>query len=118
MSVQTWFESSDNEQNVREVKTRAARGEGGWKFSRFWKEVGLLGRLALAVSRGEYPLATPQIATLFGTIGYVVSPVDAIPDVIPGLGLTDDAAMVAATIATLSYELVMFREWEKAQKAA
>jgi uncharacterized membrane protein YkvA (DUF1232 family) len=37
-------------------------------------------------------------ASLVGAIAYFVSPVDAIPDVLPILGFTDDAALLAATI--------------------
>jgi uncharacterized membrane protein YkvA (DUF1232 family) len=37
-------------------------------------------------------------ATLLGAIAYFVLPIDAIPDVMPVLGFTDDAAVLAAAI--------------------
>ena len=37
-------------------------------------------------------------ATLVGAIAYFVLPVDAIPDVLPVLGFTDDAAVLATAI--------------------
>jgi uncharacterized membrane protein YkvA (DUF1232 family) len=37
-------------------------------------------------------------ATLVGAIAYFVLPIDAIPDVLPVLGFTDDAAVLAAAI--------------------
>jgi uncharacterized membrane protein YkvA (DUF1232 family) len=40
----------------------------------------------------------PIRATLFGALAYFVLPIDAIPDFIPGLGFTDDAAVVVAAI--------------------
>lgn len=40
----------------------------------------------------------PVKASLIGAIAYFVLPIDAIPDVLPILGFTDDAAMLAATI--------------------
>ena len=40
----------------------------------------------------------PVKATLVGALAYFVMPVDAIPDVVPLLGFTDDAAMLAAAI--------------------
>jgi uncharacterized membrane protein YkvA (DUF1232 family) len=86
---------------------------GGRKWRRAWEEVTVLGRMARAVAKGQYSLAIPQIALLFGTLGYVVSPVDGIPDVLPLLGLTDDATLVAATVAALAYEISCFREWER-----
>jgi len=37
-------------------------------------------------------------ATLIGAIAYFVLPIDAIPDVLPVLGFTDDAAVLATAI--------------------
>ncbi|MDD6622255.1 MAG: YkvA family protein [Bacteroidales bacterium] len=46
--------------------------------------------------------ATPsQIAIIIGALGYFISPIDAIPDFIPG-GYTDDIALLVATINALS----------------
>ena len=36
--------------------------------------------------------------TLIGALAYFVLPVDVIPDVLPVLGFTDDAAVLATTI--------------------
>ena len=40
--------------------------------------------------------------TLFGAIAYFVLPMDAIPDMLPVLGYTDDAAVLAATIKLMT----------------
>jgi uncharacterized membrane protein YkvA (DUF1232 family) len=40
----------------------------------------------------------PVKATLIGALAYFVLPVDAIPDVLPVLGFTDDAAVLATAI--------------------
>ena len=40
----------------------------------------------------------PVKATLVGALAYFVLPVDAIPDVLPVIGFTDDAAVLAAAI--------------------
>jgi uncharacterized membrane protein YkvA (DUF1232 family) len=40
--------------------------------------------------------------TLFGAIAYFVLPTDAIPDFLPVLGYTDDAAVLAATIKLMT----------------
>lgn len=47
--------------------------------------------------------ATPAWAraTIYSTLGYVVLPLDAIPDPLPG-GFTDDAAAVALALATVA----------------
>ena len=41
-----------------------------------------------------------------------VSPIDAIVDVIPVLGLVDDAAVLAWVFRQVRWELDAFREWE------
>lgn len=40
--------------------------------------------------------------TLFAALAYFVVPVDLVPDVIVGLGYTDDAAVLAAALRTLA----------------
>ena len=54
----------------------------------------------LAAYYCAFDRATPlQVkATLLGALAYFVLPVDAIPDVMPGLGFTDDAAVLATAI--------------------
>ena len=47
--------------------------------------------------------ATPMAAKglIFAALAYFVMPMDAIPDVIAGIGFTDDAAVLATVIAIL-----------------
>ncbi|MGZ9098798.1 MAG: YkvA family protein [Brevundimonas sp.] len=47
----------------------------------------------------ETPMAAKGI--MLGGLAYFVLPIDAIPDVFAGIGFTDDAAVIAALIATL-----------------
>lgn len=46
---------------------------------------------------------TPQQVrlVLFSALFYFLSPVDAIPDIIAGIGFTDDASVLAATLAVV-----------------
>lgn len=48
--------------------------------------------------------ATPRRVrmTLLAALGYFVLPVDALPDVMPLIGFTDDAAVIAAAIAAVA----------------
>ena len=54
----------------------------------------------LAAYYCAFDRATPlQVkATLVGAIAYFVLPIDAIPDVLPVLGFTDDAAVLATAL--------------------
>ena len=47
----------------------------------------------------ETPTAAKGI--MLGALAYFVLPIDAIPDIFAGIGFTDDAAVIAALVATL-----------------
>ncbi len=46
---------------------------------------------------------TPAMAkaVIIGSLGYFISPVDAIPDVLIGIGYVDDLAVLSAAVATV-----------------
>lgn len=44
----------------------------------------------------------PAKATIAGALAYFLLPADAIPDVIAGLGFTDDASVIATTLVAVS----------------
>ena len=47
----------------------------------------------------------PVKASLFGALAYFLLPTDVIPDVLPVLGFTDDAAMLAAAIKLMAIHI-------------
>lgn len=52
------------------------------------------------------PATSPRVKfILMSAIAYLVLPIDAIPDFMPLLGFTDDAAVIAAAIAGVASEL-------------
>jgi uncharacterized membrane protein YkvA (DUF1232 family) len=84
---------------------RRDHSDGAFRFG-FWRKIT---RVAAQIPFAEDLLAayycafdrdTPlQVkATLVGAIAYFVLPVDAIPDVLPVIGFTDDAAVLATAI--------------------
>ena len=62
----------------------------------------------------ETPMAAKGM--IFAGLAYFVMPIDAIPDVFAGIGFTDDAAVIAALLATLGAH-VKRRHREAAQAA-
>lgn len=65
-------------------------------------------------------MRSPQVAwktkaIAIATLIYLISPFDAVPDIIPLAGLADDAALIIAVISTFSYELenYLVRQAEK-----
>lgn len=56
-------------------------------------------KLYYAMSLG---IATPaQVVAIIGALGYFISPVDAVPDVLPG-GFADDGGVLTLAVATLA----------------
>ena len=51
--------------------------------------------------------------TIAAALGYFLSPVDAIPDVIAVIGFTDDVSVITATLTTVSVH-VTDEHWKKA----
>ena len=83
-------------------------------ISRLWADLPLLVRLLTAWKRGSYRgLSVRTIASLTGALLYIVSPIDLLPDFIPGIGLLDDAAVVAVVLHSIAQDLAAFRVWEQ-----
>lgn len=91
-------------------------GGGARSLASIRGDLSLLQELCVAWWRGSYRAINPQalVAIVAGLI-YFVSPVDAIPDFIPGLGLVDDLAVLAWVMKTWGGELDAFRTWRDAQ---
>ncbi len=58
----------------------------------------------------ELPMKT--IFSIIGVLVYVISPIDLIPDLIPVLGLTDDAALVALALKFMKLDIVKYEHWK------
>jgi uncharacterized membrane protein YkvA (DUF1232 family) len=83
-------------------------------IGRLRSDLPLLGRLLKAWKDGSYRgLSVRTLASLAGALLYVVSPVDLIPDFIPGVGFIDDAAVLALLLHSLAQDLAAFRIWEE-----
>lgn len=64
---------------------------------------------------GNYSLPFGSLAALVGALAYVISPIDLIPDIVPILGFTDDAAFFAFVIKCHLDEIDEYRKWKKNQ---
>lgn len=96
---------------TREAYDKLFRNEGG--LSRVRDELGLLIRFVRAWGRREYRVI-PWRPLLYATAAlvYFVSPMDLIPDLLPGLGFVDDVAVVTAVLRSIQRELGAFSAWE------
>ncbi len=55
------------------------------------------------------------LASIGFAVTYLVSPLDIIPDFLPLLGFTDDAAVFALVVSSFQSELDAYREWKRRQ---
>jgi uncharacterized membrane protein YkvA (DUF1232 family) len=83
-------------------------------IGRLWTDLPLLARLFKAWKDGSYRgLSVRTLASCAVALLYVLSPVDVIPDFIPGIGLIDDAAILALLLHSIAQDLAAFRVWEQ-----
>lgn len=88
----------------------------GSRLGRIKDDLRLLQALCLAYWRGEYRDISPKaILSIVAGLMYFLSPLDAIPDFIPGLGMFDDVAVLAWVMKSLTDELDAFRAWRERQ---
>ncbi|MDO8860574.1 YkvA family protein [Haliea sp. E1-2-M8] len=74
-------------------------------------------RLVGAYARGSYrDISWRSLLILVAAVVYFVMPVDLVPDFILGLGLLDDAAILAWTLRTLNQDLERFLAWERGEQ--
>ncbi|UVE16562.1 YkvA family protein [Pseudomonas sp. LS44] len=76
----------------------------------------LLQSLCIAWWRGEYRAISKQaLLSVVAALAYFLSPLDAIPDFLLGVGFVDDFAVLAWLMSTWRHELDAFRTWREAQ---
>jgi len=107
------FSEEDMEQLKRERETAERKsthlGEQFESFRLTWE-------LLQDYWSGEYRNIPWRLAASIGfAVTYLVSPLDIIPDFLPLLGFTDDAAVFALVISSFQSELDKYREWKKNQ---
>lgn len=88
----------------------------GPKLGQLRDDVKLLQSLCLAWWRGEYRAISPKaLVTIVAGLLYFVSPIDAIPDWILGVGFLDDIAVLGWVLKTVGDELARFKAWRDSQ---
>lgn len=88
----------------------------GSRLGKIKDDLRLLQALCLAYWRGEYRAISPKaILSIVAGLMYFLSPLDAVPDWIPGIGMLDDIAVLAWVMKSLSAELDAFRAWRARQ---
>lgn len=81
-------------------------GEIGNKFA-------LLVRMMRSNLKGEFEISTADKLKIVGAIVYVITTLDAVPDIIPVLGFGDDIGVVAYVIGKLGKLIKEYEEFER-----
>lgn len=88
----------------------------GPKLGQLREDLRLMQALCLAWWRGEYRAVSPRaLVTIVAGLLYFVSPLDAIPDWLLGVGFLDDIAVLGWVLKTVADELARFKEWRASQ---
>lgn len=88
----------------------------GPRLGQLREDIKLLQSLCLAWWRGEYRAISPKaLVTIVAGLLYFVSPIDAIPDWLLGVGFLDDIAVLGWVLKTVSDELARFKAWRDSQ---
>ena len=109
------YSKNVSEGDVNDVlnKENEILGKAHGPLEKFAQDIKLLFSIIKDYANGTYrEIPWVTIAGIVGTLLYVFSPIDLIPDFIPVLGLTDDAAVVALCLAGISKDLEKYRKWK------
>lgn len=82
-------------------------------LSRFVNEIKLMVAMLQDYWNGVYrEVPWMTIAAVVAALIYVITPIDLIPDFIPGIGLVDDAAVVAACLNLIQSDFEAYKRWK------
>jgi uncharacterized membrane protein YkvA (DUF1232 family) len=83
------------------------------KLRKFMSDFKLLGSLVKDYTKGNYrSIPYKAIAVIVFTLLYVLNVADIIPDFIPGIGLLDDASVIAFCLKIVNTEITKYRVWK------
>lgn len=94
------------------LKIRQTKGDG-FKLQTLREHFKVIGRMLKAHAMGNYKIkSTRLILILLAAVIYFVNPFDLIPDLIFGIGLADDFAVLTWAYSAAAAEVVLFQQWE------
>lgn len=109
------------EDNIQQVVDRAndikQKVIGSNLLKRFSADVKLLIEMIRNYWNGVYrKMPWWVIASVVFALLYVLNPIDLIPDIIPVLGLTDDAAVLALCLAMTEKDILKYQNWKDSKR--
>lgn len=99
---------------VNKANRRASSKKAQSQLADVWHDLQTILRMLKAYALGNYrDVPYYALVALIAAIGYFISPIDLIPDVIFGLGFLDDAAVLGFAISQFRDVIDQFRQWEE-----
>jgi uncharacterized membrane protein YkvA (DUF1232 family) len=103
--------------NLVNEAMKKAKGKNKGPLGEVWRYLTALIRLTRDYFNKSYTDVPWQTIVLaIAALIYFVSPIDLIPDFIPGVGYLDDAGVISLVVASIKADLDNFLEWEDDQK--
>lgn len=100
------------------LRAVADKGERNARFARVRDDLNLLLGLCAAWWRGEYrALGRQALLSVVAALLYFLTPLDMVPDWLPGAGLLDDLAVLTWVMRIWAAELDAYRAWREARPA-
>ncbi len=101
-----------NSKDVNELVDTASKeiDSGKKKIKSIQNELSLLISMLKSWAKGDYnevPWTTLALCT--GALIYFVNPLDAVPDLVPGFGLLDDATVIGFVVASIKQDIQNFK---------
>lgn len=101
-----------NNSENRKVNSDGQKG----RFGELFGSTAAALRLLKAYAAGTYrDISLESLGLIVASVVYFVMPIDALPDFILALGLSDDAALLAWTLRSVSDDIERFTQWEETQ---
>ncbi len=67
---------------------------------------------------GKFKIPTKELAIIIGAIVYVVSPIDAVVDLIPFVGYVDDATVIGIALKALFETIEKYKKYKESNSNA
>lgn len=99
--------------NTEDILNKSSNGP----LEKFFDDIKTMCDMVASWAKKEYrEIPYRTIGMIILTLVYVFSPLDIIPDAIPGIGLLDDAMMVGLCLKAVQSDINDFRIWDSRRK--